>query len=105
MKSNLNGQCEPEFHSFSPLVIKFPATICINYFCSDCQVVCHTNTTIKCKVTNIFYLTKAKHVLIAFGWSGGGWFKLVSAYSLSHNTIQSSKPSEIYCARHQPNTA
>jgi len=68
MKSNLDGQCEPEFHSFSPLVIKFPATICINYFCSDCQVICHTNTATKCKVidksqtcpknTSIFGLVK-----------------------------------------------
>jgi hypothetical protein len=35
-----------------------------------------------------------------FCWSGFGWFQLVSAYSLSQNTIQPAETSRLF---HQPN--
>jgi hypothetical protein len=37
-----------------------------------------------------------------FCWSGFSLFQLVSAYSLSHNTIESAETSRLFCQPNQP---
>jgi hypothetical protein len=40
--------------------------------------------------------------MVLFGWSGFGWFQLISAYSLSQNTIEPAKTSRLFHQSNQP---
>jgi hypothetical protein len=42
------------------------------------------------------------NALALFCWSGFGWFQLVSAYSLSQNTIQPAETSRLFYQPNQP---